>query len=227
MWVFVLIAFGFMNGVFSESVCENKVAMACPLSAILEKSLPGTEEELTKSCLFLEKTKKCMINFLKKCNGAEYDENSIMEGGSTKDTLRLLKVATEVCKKDSDLHSRFVQNMSCLKKVSDDINEDQNCDGLGIQGSSIAKTKLKYIVDRIIRSDIHECKRVLSDMNCFLSRYFDECGGRAKDTAVELIQKGGSLDEQCPRDIRRHVLRLFNLWAKETGKNVYVHELFS
>ncbi|GBM91064.1 hypothetical protein AVEN_270723-1 [Araneus ventricosus] len=223
MWAFALVALGLMNGVLSLGlICEKKVDKACRLSSVLEKSLPGTVEKLEEECLNLQKLRKCMIDTLGECDGAEYDENSIMEGGLSKDTLRLLKLTTEICKKDSDLHSRFVQDMPCFKKVSDAINEDQDCDDFGILRASLTNTD-----DGSVHSDIYECQRVLSDMNCFLSRFFDQCGRRAKDTAVEIIQKGGSLDDQCPKDVRRNVLHLFNIWEKQTGKQVHVHELFS
>ncbi|CAL1297012.1 unnamed protein product [Larinioides sclopetarius] len=111
--------------------------------------------------------------------------------------------------------------MPCFKKVSDAINVEQNCDDLGIFPASIPDAD-----DGWVDSDMQYCQRVLSDMNCFLSIFFDQCGRRAVDTAVEIIQKGGTLDDQCPKDIRRDVLHLFNLWKIETGKQVYVHELF-
>ncbi|GBO41098.1 hypothetical protein AVEN_232195-1 [Araneus ventricosus] len=128
-----------------------------------------------------------------------------------------------------NLPKRFVQDMACFREVTEAENKEQSCtdysDSVRTHLQSRIDLKLEKMQDYVGRNPIYKCLDVLADMNCYVSKYNDKCGSRAKDTALEIIEKGASLDVQCPEAIRIDMMELVDAWKSISKKGVFIREL--
>ncbi|CAL1297009.1 unnamed protein product [Larinioides sclopetarius] len=197
----------------------------------LRSMLQGRADERQpfNTCLNLNQITNCIKDSVRNCTAD--DVVHIEEGDrlrqNLKDTQKLLNVTTEICKEDSDLHANFMADMACYQEIIDANNRDQNCrDNTNnainfIRANIIWKVKAR---DDQRRSFL-ECLTVLFDMNCFLEKFVEKCSSRAKDTAIEIIEIGGSLEDQCPVSIRSFILELLGVLETVTGKEIHVRRL--
>ncbi|GIY42064.1 uncharacterized protein CEXT_508641 [Caerostris extrusa] len=188
--------------------------------------IPSTATQLEDACSNLENYKDCMMERLRACGSDNFDALA----AGNKDLSRLIATSTEICQKDSPLHTSYVQNIACMKATIEADFRVQSC-------RDYTKKALEYLDDPIERKNTKNddnhfftysyCLRPLFVINCYATKSLRECGPEAKDLAIELIQKAGSVDEQCPANIRIDILDLLQTLESETQEEMYVKRLLT
>ncbi|CAL1297007.1 unnamed protein product [Larinioides sclopetarius] len=230
MFIFLVSLLGLLYGALcTKEACLYKAESDCRFYTVIPDRFSGSEEDLRNACTNLNQITNCIKDSVRNCTAD--DVVHIEEGDrlrqNLKDTQKLLNVTTEICKEDSDLHANFMADMACYQEIIDANNRDQNCrDNTNnainfIRANIIWKVKAR---DDQRRSFL-ECLTVLFDMNCFLEKFVEKCSSRAKDTAIEIIEIGGSLEDQCPVSIRSFILELLGVLETVTGKEIHVRRL--
>ncbi|GBN20583.1 hypothetical protein AVEN_111539-1 [Araneus ventricosus] len=212
----------------TEEACLYKAGNDCRFYTVVPHRFPGSEEELQNACTNLNQIKECIKDSVRNCSAE--DVAHIEEGDrlrqNLKDAQKLLNVTTEICQEDSELHENFVLDMLCYREAFDTNDREQHC-------RDYTNSALNYIRSRVNaklegrddeRRSFYECLNVLFDMNCFLEKFVEKCSSRAKDTAIKIIEKGGSLEDQCPVSIRIDILELLDALKLVTRKDMHVRQ---
>ncbi|GIY13010.1 hypothetical protein CEXT_520221 [Caerostris extrusa] len=125
---------------------------------------------------------------------------------------RRFRVACILCA-TYGLHKRFVST----------DNEKQFCrdyttSAMAYLRRPIQRKKLED--DPQYRNTFSQCLIPLMDMNCFITYISGSCEHGAGKMIFELIQKAGSVAEQCPASIRIDVIDLLNAFESATEEQI-------
>ncbi|GBN20581.1 hypothetical protein AVEN_111537-1 [Araneus ventricosus] len=218
MWVLSLILLGLLNEASNADLgCEIEADAECGASRVLPLEIPGSEADLQRACTNLERVKQCLADFLENCseesstqvideNIPKYERDLIemklkRDQQKLKENKKMIDLATELCRESSQLRADFVLDMACFKKVLEHEDENYPC-----------KDSLKDVFDYLSGRDdntleirngtIYQCLDSIFNINCYLKNFANRCSSRAKDTALEIIRRGGNFEEQCPPSIR-------------------------
>ncbi|GIY19084.1 uncharacterized protein CEXT_761101 [Caerostris extrusa] len=227
MWYFVLIVFGFWNGAFSANqTCIENLRWTCRNIHMIPNELPGTEDELKESCSELENNKRCLMERLLECGSNNYDDLEVARS----DLPRMINTLTEICQEDTELHASYVQHMACIKRFVSANNEKQFCrdyttSAMVYLRGPIQRKKLEDELD--YRNKFSQCLVPLLSMNCFVTYISGSCEHGAGKMSIELIQKAGSVAEQCPASIRIDVIDLLKALESATEEQMFVMRLIT
>ncbi|XP_055949802.1 uncharacterized protein LOC129984059 [Argiope bruennichi] len=232
MIVFLVSLLGFIFGALStEEACLYKAEQDCNYYSIIPREFPRNEEEFKNACTHLNQTKQCIDESARNCSAEDVDyftENDYIRlRRQLKDAQRMIDVTTEICQEDSELHANFVPDIPCYSEIFNTNDKKQYCRDYSDNAFNHIRTHLNTkLQGRDSENFLYSyCLHVLFDMNCFLEKFTEMCSSLAKDTTIELIEKAGSLDDQCPVSIRIDILELLDSLKLVTGKEVLVKQL--
>ncbi|GIY13331.1 uncharacterized protein CDAR_67161 [Caerostris darwini] len=222
MWILFVSLFALWNVVLGVNhTCIREVEYSCGSS--IPNDFPVTIEELQRACSVFQNVRTCYLERLSECGADNLDAFGT-------DFSRLIATIAEICQEDTQLHSTFAQHMSCLKEVISTEVEEQSCYDYERKAADYIRIHVERKNTRNDENHVSKyfkCLRPLFDMNCFTTLLFNKCGDGAKDMAIEVIQKGGSVDKQCPEDIRIDILDLLQTLESATQSQMYVKELLT
>ncbi|GIX97302.1 uncharacterized protein CDAR_427201 [Caerostris darwini] len=208
----------------ANQTCIEDLRWACSYYRMIPNEFPGTEDELRESCSELENIKRCLMERLNECGTNNYDDLEIARS----DLPRMINTLTEICQEDTELHASYVQHMACIKRIISMNNEKQFCrdyttSAMAYLRGPIQRKKLEDDPD--YRYKFSQCLIPLMDMNCFITYISGSCEHGAGKMSIELIQKAGSVAEQCPASIRIDVIDLLNAFESATEEEMFVKRL--
>ncbi|GIY42062.1 hypothetical protein CEXT_508631 [Caerostris extrusa] len=128
MFILGVFIVALLKGAFSANeTCIKELRWECKNQLMVPKEFPGTEDELKNlapSCSSdLEDIKKCLMERLKGCGSDDYDDLEI----ASSDMPRLISTLTEICQEDTELHTTYLEHMSCIKEF---VSMDKEKTGL-------------------------------------------------------------------------------------------------
>ncbi|GIY19088.1 uncharacterized protein CEXT_761131 [Caerostris extrusa] len=234
--------FGFWNGAFSaDQSCIEGLQWECRNYDLLPDEFPGTEDELKESCSELEEKKKCLMEFLNGCGSNNYDDLEMARS----DLPRMINTLTEICQEDTELHASYVQHMACIKRFISTNSEREICHHYVNNAFDYLRGPIQESSFKMMRNiDIKfpdACKYTfiydinclylvripLLSMNCFVTYISGSCEYGAGKMTLELMQKAGSIAEQCPSSIRIDVIDLLNAFESATEEQMFVKRLIT
>ncbi|GIY13329.1 uncharacterized protein CDAR_67141 [Caerostris darwini] len=219
MWILVITLFGLCNVVLgANETCDVEKVFRC--GSATPGEFPVTPEQLQRACSVFQDVRNCYIR--------ECGANNLDLIGT--DFSRYIGTIAEICQVDTHLHSAFAQHMSCLKEVMSKEREELSCNAYQSKASDYLRIHVERKNTRNEENHVSkyfQCLRPLFDMNCIVTLLFNKCGVGAKDLAIEVIQKGGSVEKQCPVDIRIDILDLLQTLESATQGEMYVKELLT
>ncbi|KAF8774747.1 hypothetical protein HNY73_017266 [Argiope bruennichi] len=116
--------------------------------------------------------------------------------------------------------------MLCYSEIFEINDRDEICMNYSTNAMNYLRSRLDKIrQERGGFSEHSYCLRVLFDLNCFVDQFNRKCSSLAKDTALQLIRKGGSLDDQCPVSIRLDILEFLDDLKVQTKQDIFVRQL--
>ncbi|GIX97314.1 uncharacterized protein CDAR_427261 [Caerostris darwini] len=195
---------------------------------MIPNEFPGTEDELKEPCTELENIKRCLMERLNECDSNNYNDL----GMARSDLPGLIATLTEICQEDTELHASFVQHMPCIKRFVSIDNEKELCrdyanNAMAYLRGPIQRKKLDDEDDRNYRSKFSQCLFPLLSMNCVITYISGSCEDGAGKMSMELIQKAGSVAEQCPVSIRIDVIDLLKAFESATEEIMFVMKLIT
>ncbi|GBN74129.1 hypothetical protein AVEN_68999-1 [Araneus ventricosus] len=193
----------------------------------------------------LTTVKECITEYIRNCSEEGHEEvfsNNEYRQNMSQDTLeweanmmrrilrddqRLIDVSTEICQEDSVLHASVVQDITCYRNILDINDKYQICRNYTTHALNYLQSRIDKMGEgRRDKFDEHYyCLMLLFDMNCFVNEFNKSCSSLAKDTVLEIIEKGFVLNDHCPVSIHLDILEMledFNLGTKE---DIYVRQL--
>ncbi|CAL1296965.1 unnamed protein product, partial [Larinioides sclopetarius] len=226
-------------------MCRFIANERCNINSIITRPFPSNEEELQNACSNLTMIKECITECIKNCSETiledEYSNQEDLQNMTEeelkweedmirrilKDDEMLTDAATEICQEDSKLHANIVPIISCYRNIFDTINENQMCKNY----TGDALNFLQDLIDNIRReghgryNHHYYCLESLFDINCFVNEINKSCGPLAKDTALEIIEKGYNLDILCPVPMIPEILELLDEFETTTNEDMFVRNL--
>ncbi|GIX97294.1 uncharacterized protein CDAR_427141 [Caerostris darwini] len=227
MFILSLFIVALLKGAFSANeTCIKELRRECKNHLMVPNEFPGTEDELKKACSDLEDIKKCLMERLNGCGSDDYNDLEI----ASSDMPRLISTLTEICQEDTELHSTYVEHMSCIKEFVSMDKEKQVCrdytnNAMDYLRGPMKRKQLQDDTDLV--SKYSQCLHSLLGMNCYASHFSSDCEFGAAELAIELLEKAASIGKQCPASIRIDIIDLLNGLESATSEEMYVKSLIT
>ncbi|GIY13012.1 uncharacterized protein CEXT_520241 [Caerostris extrusa] len=220
MWYFVLIVFGFWNGVLAaDDKCSGEPIHQCFPDRSDADDIPGSAEELRQLCSYLRNTLRCLEGLKEDCGFDRRDQQGM-------DLVGDFVGAT--CQEGSRLHTQIADNMACLKEV---IEHDGEFCGSVIRNSMSALKD--HLEDKESSRDeeeldtLHDCLFIALQANCFLAQVTNKCGNEAKEASLDVIDRTGILKDECPANISVEIEEMLEILAMGMQEDIYVKDLLN
>ncbi|CAL1296964.1 unnamed protein product, partial [Larinioides sclopetarius] len=188
--------------------------------------------------------KECITEYVRNCSDGDVEDeylNQEYRQNMTEDDLQreenwihqvlkddemFLDAVAEICQADSELHANIVPDIFCYKETFEINIENGFCRNY----TDNALNFLQDLTDKMNRErndefDHQSCLRNLFEINCFVNEINKNCSPLAKDTFLEIIQKGFNVVDRCPVPIFPEIQELLDSFESERNEDIYVRKL--
>ncbi|GBO24443.1 hypothetical protein AVEN_80099-1 [Araneus ventricosus] len=175
--------------------------------------------------------KPCIDDALRNCTAeyAEYNDKDYNNEASDgyrqrfKGMQRLIDVTTELCDENSELHQTDIKQLQTLTRTAFIPNFAVRC---AEDTHSVSYDHACLNSEMPIVKDIFVLRRMnLFHINCFIIKSTTACDSGVKQPILEIIEKGGRLDDQCPNSSRMDVLELLDALKLVSPEEIHSKEL--
>ncbi|GBN04808.1 hypothetical protein AVEN_270738-1 [Araneus ventricosus] len=209
----------------SSKSCQLRAHKACH-SEPLSDEIPQTKGELDNTCAKIQKINRCITNELKTCYLK--DEELVDDDANWLEWRQAnLNVYLPICEKDSDLYSKFLSSMTCIKNILKDSFMEESCESAVDDAFHVLEERL----DRRLKGenntviDLYEnCLSSLLACNCGINLHFRDCGSDARTVVFQMLKSAQDWKRKCPSDIRSEILEWLDYLSSFTRRDIPVKD---
>ncbi|GFT92640.1 uncharacterized protein NPIL_170771 [Nephila pilipes] len=218
MFIYLLIILVFWEGTAeANKMCDVSSHRTCFPSDYF--GVPTNEEELNKACPIFLETMECLKTYAQTCGEDEIDYTFSLETHQ-----KLIDFAKEICRKDSEIHLKVVENIGCINSAIKD--KENKCK----DSTSSKMDKLENYINELEKNQVeasgyrldewrsYSCLHHSLGVACNIAKIQERCGSEAKHLTMQLIDKSGFVEDFCQPPLRedsRELIQILELEMEE------------